>query len=85
MNIYVGKHLLFARFINNLFGKIFYTKTFFRSYLAWASIKPKQRTLSEKIVFENLIDIYNYIFLNVFQINTNSDIFQTRLIQITLF
>lgn len=53
-----------VKFINNLFGEISYIEIFFCYYHSQTSIKPKQSVmLSEKIVFKNLSDTYNYIFL----------------------
>ena len=79
--IIVSDHLLLAEFINNLFGEISYVQNFLCYYHSQTSIKPKNIMLFEKtVVFESLIDTYNYIFLTSIQpgaeLNSKDDILQ---------
>lgn len=59
---------MFATFITREIYKQVIQKNFFYSYRAQVFIKPKPKTmLFEKIVFKNLANVYNYIFLTQFK------------------
>lgn len=64
---------MFATFITReiykqVIQKNFLYENFFYSYRAQVFIKPKPKTmLFEKIVFKNLANVYNYIFLTQFK------------------
>lgn len=77
--------LIALRFINRLFEEILLMKTLFY-YQLLTFIKQSMILFEKIVVFERLIDTYNYIFLIYFSLagaepDPKDDIFQTQLIQ----